>query len=87
MKQNIIIYRVLKLHQRWSNLRSIFVTKMVNKLSGMQYHTVTRQTRVMAEPKKVDNTPAFKDIQEHIDWCKSKLVNRTNKQIKFLSYL
>lgn len=41
----------------------------------MQYHTVTRQTRVMAEPKKVDNAPAFKDIQEHIDWCKAKLVS------------
>lgn len=70
--------KVTKLHQRWSQLRTTFHSSLVQKLSGLKYPvqetTVTRQTRKVVESRQIDTNPFFKDLQECIEWCQTKLV-------------
>lgn len=69
--------KVTKLHQRWSQLRTTFHSSLVQKLSGLKYPvqetTVTRQTRKVVESRQIDTNPFFKDLQECIEWCQTKL--------------
>lgn len=71
--------KVTKLHQRWSQLRTTFHSSLVQRLSGLKYPvqetTVTRQTRKVVESRQIDTNPFFKDLQECIEWCQSKLVS------------
>lgn len=71
--------KVTKLHQRWSQLRTTFHSSLVQKLSGLKYPvqetTVTRQTRKVVESRQIDTNPFFKDLQECIEWCQTKLVS------------
>lgn len=72
--------KVTKLHQRWSQLRTTFHSSLVQKLSGLKYPvqetTVTRQTRKVVESRQIDTNPFFKDLQECIEWCQTKLVSK-----------
>ncbi|XP_055591384.1 dystonin isoform X13 [Uranotaenia lowii] len=69
--------KVIKLHQRWSQLRTTFHTSLVQKLSGLSYPvqetTITKQTRVVTETRQIGTNPYFRDVQEYTEWCQTKL--------------
>uniref|UniRef100_A0A1A9WHW1 Dystonin n=1 Tax=Glossina brevipalpis TaxID=37001 RepID=A0A1A9WHW1_9MUSC len=69
--------KVNKLHQRWAQLRATFHTNLVQKLSGLKYPihetTLTRQTRMVVESRQIETNQHFRDLQEHIEWCQTKL--------------
>lgn len=71
--------QVKELHQRWAQLRTVFHTNLLQKLSGLKYPvhetTLTKQTRVVVESRQIDTNPHFLDLQEHIEWCQNKLVS------------
>lgn len=71
--------KVTKLHQRWSQLRTIFHTNLVQKLGNVRYPVhetvnVVRQTRTVVESRQIDTNPYFRDLQEYTEWCQNKLV-------------
>lgn len=70
----------LQLQQRWSQLRTTFHSNFIEKLKkGLKYPvqetTVTRQTRKVVESRQIDTNPFFKDLQECMEWCQTKLVS------------
>ncbi|KAL9875799.1 dystonin-like protein short stop isoform 24-T27 [Glossina fuscipes fuscipes] len=69
--------KVNKVHQRWAQLRATLHTNLVQKLSGLKYPihetTLTRQTRMVVESRQIETNQHFRNLQEHIEWCQTKL--------------
>ncbi|XP_075219843.1 dystonin-like protein short stop isoform X29 [Lycorma delicatula] len=70
--------RVQKLHQRWVSLRSLLHSKLITPLSSLSFpiveeRTVTRQTRTVLETRLVDTNTHFRQLNDCIEWCRSKL--------------
>ncbi|XP_018791082.1 PREDICTED: dystonin isoform X10 [Bactrocera latifrons] len=69
--------KVNKLRERWTNLRTLFNSNLVQKLTGLKYPvhetTVTRQTRTIIESRQIETNSHFRDLQDHIEWCQLKL--------------
>lgn len=74
-----LLSKVNKLHERWTSLRTLFSSNLVQKLSGLKYPvhetTVTRQTRTIIESRQIETNSHFRDLQDHIEWCQLKLVS------------
>ncbi|XP_036218017.2 microtubule-actin cross-linking factor 1 isoform X17 [Bactrocera oleae] len=72
-----LLSKVNKLHERWTSLRTLFSSNLVQKLSGLKYPvhetTVTRQTRTIIESRQIETNSHFRDLQDHIEWCQLKL--------------
>lgn len=70
-------FRVDKLHQRWSSLRTTFHNTLVQKLAGLSYPvheiTTTKQTRTVVETRNLGANPYFRDLEEYTEWCHKKL--------------
>lgn len=70
--------RVNKLHERWVHLRHMLHNKIVGPLANTSFpveeRTVTKHIRTVQETRNVDTNPHFRSLQEHIEWCKNKLV-------------
>ncbi|XP_063905660.1 dystonin isoform X27 [Zophobas morio] len=77
--------RVKNLHERWVHLRRLLHNKIVGPLSNLSFpveeRTVTKHIRTVQETRNVETNPHFRSLQEHIEWCKSKL-----KQLKKADY-
>lgn len=71
--------RVNKLHERWVHLRHMLHNKIVGPLANMSFpveeRTVTKHIRTVQETRNVDTNPHFRSLQDHIEWCKTKLVS------------
>ncbi|XP_054090026.1 dystonin isoform X28 [Zeugodacus cucurbitae] len=72
-----LLNKVNKLNERWTNLRTLFNSSLVQKLTGLKYPvhetTVTRQTRTIIESRQIETNSHFRDLQDHIEWCQFKL--------------
>ncbi|XP_054739784.1 dystonin isoform X17 [Anastrepha obliqua] len=72
-----LLSKANKLHQRWTNLHAHFNSSLVQKLTELKYPvhetTVTRQTRTIIESRQIETNSNFRDLQDHIEWCQSKL--------------
>ncbi|XP_039956872.1 microtubule-actin cross-linking factor 1 isoform X1 [Bactrocera tryoni] len=72
-----LLSKVNKLRERWTNLRTLFNSNLVQKLTGLKYPvhetTVTRQTRTIIESRQIETNSHFRDLQDHIEWCQLKL--------------
>uniref|UniRef100_A0A034VKR1 Dystonin n=1 Tax=Bactrocera dorsalis TaxID=27457 RepID=A0A034VKR1_BACDO len=72
-----LLSKLNKLRERWTNLRTLFNSNLVQKLTGLKYPvhetTVTRQTRTIIESRQIETNSHFRDLQDHIEWCQLKL--------------
>jgi len=71
--------RVNKLHEKWVRLRHALHNKIVGPLANMSFpveeRTVTKHIRTVQETRNIETNPHFRSLQEHIEWCKNKLVS------------
>lgn len=69
--------RVIKLQQRWTQLRTTFNSTLVQKLAGLSYpvheKTVKKEIRTVVESRQIGTNPYFRDLQEYTEWCQHKL--------------
>lgn len=84
--------RVKKLHERWANMKKLFLRKIVTPLSNLSYpleeRTVIKHVRTVQETRNLDTNPHFRTLQECIEWCKNKLVSSNkNFELFFFEYL
>lgn len=70
--------RVNKLHEKWVNIRRLLHNKILQPLANLSFpveeRTITKHVRTVQETRNVDTNPHFVTLQEHIEWCKKKLV-------------
>ncbi|XP_074641306.1 uncharacterized protein LOC141899052 [Tubulanus polymorphus] len=74
--------RVNQLHQTWMTLKARLHNDLYNRLTTRSFvqegTTVTRRREVVTEVRLVETNPAFKNIQECIDWVQGKQVSLDN---------
>lgn len=73
--------RISELQSRVSSLRTRLYSGVVQPLLSRAYveegRTVTRRTEIMTEVRLVDTNPAFRHVQDCLDWIEAQQVNIT----------